>query len=58
MLSRLLTSRWKHLFRLVPLGAVVGVAFGFVFRDIAYGTLIGCAFGVVLGLLFAARNPS
>lgn len=58
MMRRLLASRWKHLLRLVPLGALVGLAFGLLFQDVAYGLLVGCSLGVLLGLLFAVRNPS
>ena len=58
MLSKLLASRWKHLIRLVPLGAIVGIAFGFLFRDLVYGLLAGCIIGFLFGLMMAARNPS
>jgi uncharacterized membrane protein len=58
MMGRLLASRWKHLLRLVPLGALVGLAFGLLFQDVVYGLLVGCSLGALLGLLFAVRNPS
>jgi len=58
MLGRLLASRWKHLIRLIPMGAVVGLVFGYIFKDVLYGLLIGCAFGSLLGLMFAARNAA
>ena len=58
MLSRLLASRWKHLIRLVPLGAVVGLVFGLLFHDLLYGLFAGCVFGLLLGLMLAVRNPS
>ena len=58
MLSKLLASRWKHLIRLVPLGAIVGIAFGLLFRDLVYGLLAGCIIGFLFGLMMAARNPS
>lgn len=58
MLSRFLNSRWKHLVRLVPLGAAVGLVFGYLFQDLVYGLLVGCVFGFLLGLMFAARNPT
>ncbi len=58
MLNKLLASRWKHLIRLVPLGAVVGLVFGFFFHDILYGFFAGCVFGLLLGLMLAVRNPS
>ena len=58
MLSRLLASRWKHLIRLIPMGAVVGLIAGYFFEDILYGLLIGCVFGALLGLMFAARNAA
>jgi uncharacterized membrane protein len=58
MLSRLLASRWRHLVWLTPLGALVGLGFGFLFRDILYGVVIGCALGFLFGLMFVVRNPS
>ncbi len=58
VLNKLLASRWKHLVRLVPLGAVVGLVFGYLFQDVVYGLLVGCVFGFLLGLMFAARNPT
>lgn len=58
MLSRFPNSRWKHLVRLVPLGAVVGLVFGYLFQDLLYGLFVGCVFGFLLGLMFAARNPT
>ena len=58
MLRRLLASRWKHLTRLIPLGAVVGLAIGYFFQDVVYGLLVGCVLGLLLGLMLAARNPS
>jgi len=57
-LGRLLSSRWRHLVTLVPLGAVVGLGVGVIFRDILYGLGIGVAFGGAFGLMFALRNPS
>ena len=58
MLSRLLASRWKHLIRLVPLGAIVGLVFGHFFRDLLYGLLAGCVIGFLFGLMLAVRNPA
>ncbi len=58
VLSRLLVSRWKHVIRLVPLGAVVGLVVGFLFHDLLYGLFAGCVFGLLLGLMLAVRNPS
>ena len=58
MPNRLLNSRWKHLIRLVPMGAVVGLVFGYSFHDLWYGLLIGCVFGFLLGLMFAVRNAA
>ena len=55
-MRRLLNSRWKHLIRLIPIGAIVGLVTGYFFHDLLYGLLIGCVFGAVLGLLFAVRN--
>jgi len=58
MLGRLLASRWKHLMRLVPLGAVVGLVFGYVFKDILYGLSAGCVIGLLFGIMLVVRNPS
>lgn len=58
MLNRLLGSRWKHVIRLIPMGAVVGLVAGYFFEDILYGLLIGCVFGALLGLMFAVRNAA
>ena len=58
MLSKLLASRWKHLIRLVPLGAVVGLVFGYMFKDVLYGLSAGCVIGLLFGLLMVVRNPS
>lgn len=58
MLHRLRSSRWKHLVRLVPMGALVGLAVGLIFQDVLYGLAVGCVLGLLLGLMFAARNPS
>ena len=55
---RLLNSRWKHLIRLIPMGAGVGLVFGYLFQDVLYGLLIGCVFGFLLGLMFAVRNAA
>ena len=58
MIGKWLASRWGHLIRLIPLGAVVGTGFGWLFHDLLYGVLVGCVLGLLLGLLFAVRNPS
>ena len=58
MLSKMTTSRWKHLIRLVPMGAVVGMVLGYLFQDLLYGLLVGCVLGVLLGLMFVARNAT
>ena len=58
LLRRILSSRWRHVLILLPLGAAVGTVFGFAFSDLAYGVMIGLAFGAGFGLLFALRNPS
>jgi len=58
MLTKLLNSRWKHLIRLIPMGAFVGLVTGYFFEDILYGLLIGCVFGALLGLMFAVRNAA
>lgn len=58
MLHNLLTSRWKHLIRLIPMGAIIGLGFGYLFQDVLYGLLVGCVFGVLLGLMFAVRNAA
>ena len=58
MLSKLLASRWKHVIRLLPMGALIGLVFGLVFNDVAYGLLAGCVMGGLLGLLLVVRNPS
>jgi hypothetical protein len=58
VLNRLLGSRWKHVIRLIPMGAVVGLVAGYFFEDILYGLLIGCVFGALLGLMFAVRNAA
>ena len=57
LFRRLLASRWRHVLILLPLGAVIGTAFGLLFSDLAYGVMIGLAFGAGFGLLFALRNP-
>ncbi len=56
MLSKLLASRWKHVIRLILLGAFVGLIIGYFFKDTLFGLLIGCTFGALLGLMFAIRN--
>ena len=58
MLSKLLASRWKHMVRLIPLGAIVGLIFGFLFHDFLYGLLAGSVIGFLFGLMMAVRNPS
>ena len=58
VLNKLLNSRWKHLIRLVPLGAVVGLVFGYVFKDVLYGLSAGCVIGLLFGLMLVVRNPS
>lgn len=58
MPGRLPASRWKHLIRLVPLGAVVGLVVGFLFQDLAYGLLAGSVIGFLFGIMLAIRNPS
>ncbi len=58
MLSKLLASRWKYLIRLVPLGAIVGIVFGYLFHDLAYGLLAGSVIGLLFGLMLVVRNPS
>ena len=44
--------------RLVPLGAVVGLVFGYMFKDVLYGLSAGCVIGLLFGLLMVVRNPS
>ncbi|MBU1050163.1 hypothetical protein KKG90_09100 [Candidatus Bipolaricaulota bacterium] len=56
MFRSLPNSRWKHLVRLIPLGAIVGLVVGYFFHDILFGLAIGCIFGMLLGLMFAVRN--
>ncbi len=51
------SSRFRHLYTLVPLGGGVGLVIGLIFRDITFGVLIGAGFGLLYGLLFAIRNP-
>ena len=58
MLSKLLASRWRHLVRLIPLGAVVGLVLGLLFQDFLYGILVGCTLGLLFGLMLVVRNPS
>ena len=58
MLSKLLASRWRHPVRLIPLGVVVGFAFGLLFQDLLYGLLAGSVIGLLFGLMMAVRNPS
>jgi len=58
MLSNLLASRWKHVIRLLPMGAIVGLVIGYLFHDLLYGLLVGCVFGGLLGLLFVVRNAA
>ena len=58
MFRRLMSSRWKHLVRLISLGAIVGLVVGYFFQDIRYGLLVGCVFGLLLGFMFSIRNAA
>ncbi len=57
-LSKLLSSRWRHMILLLPMGAVIGIATGVLFRDIGFGFAVGCLMGALFGVLFAVRNPA
>ncbi|MBU0595566.1 hypothetical protein KJ567_02635 [Candidatus Bipolaricaulota bacterium] len=58
MASRLLTSRWRHLLIMLPLGAAIGLVIGLIFRDLLFGVGVGAALGCAFGLLLAVRKPS
>jgi len=58
MLSRLVSSRWRHLLIMPALGGAIGLIVGLLYRDLLFGVGVGAALGVLFGLLLAVRNPS